>query len=377
MSYTKDPRVDAYIDGLPHWQQAVCQRVRDLVHATDPQVQETIKRRVRPYFVLDGNICALLAAKDHVNVFLYDGAIVPDPERIITGGHDNKTARTVAIYEDEKINEPALAAMFRQIIANNRAGGWAKTQGRATIYTPPNGDEAAHLLSRSKKWARARHRSAHKLGPRRASHAADSKLLTSALRLVSRPRPTNKLRLEKHLGKSSDPARVPKYRDKPLTDASAAISFAGVQAKVRLGAASAARAIRPVARSSAPPLSSALVALASRRPVRPDPPRTPTEARTSLPPSTGSSAYRTSIDIGPAAVSSSPSASAAWTSTSKPTRLPASEPLTRVTPPALRRRPSNCSTSNGIGDQLRISSGSVSTPSTCSRGALIIVFAVN
>jgi len=30
--------------------------------------------------VLDGNACALLAAKDHVNLFIYDGAIVPDPE---------------------------------------------------------------------------------------------------------------------------------------------------------------------------------------------------------------------------------------------------------------------------------------------------------
>jgi hypothetical protein len=69
---------------------------------------------------------ATLAAKDHVNVFLYDGGIVPDPERIITGGHENKTARTVAIYEDDAINESALAAMFRQIIANNRAGGWRK-----------------------------------------------------------------------------------------------------------------------------------------------------------------------------------------------------------------------------------------------------------
>jgi hypothetical protein len=52
---------------------------------------------VRPYFVLEGNICALLATKDDVNVFLYDGAIVPDPEGIITGGHDNQTAPTVAI----------------------------------------------------------------------------------------------------------------------------------------------------------------------------------------------------------------------------------------------------------------------------------------
>jgi hypothetical protein len=124
MTYVADPRVDAYIDGLPAWQQAICRAVRDLVHAADPEVTETVKRGNRPYFVLEGNICALLAAKDHVNVFLYDGAIVPDPAGIITGGHQNKTARTVAIRLGETVNGPALTAMFRQIVANNRAGGW-------------------------------------------------------------------------------------------------------------------------------------------------------------------------------------------------------------------------------------------------------------
>ena len=54
------------------------------MHAADPEIRETIKRTVQPYFVLDGNVCALLAARDHVNVFLYDGAIVPDPDGIIT-----------------------------------------------------------------------------------------------------------------------------------------------------------------------------------------------------------------------------------------------------------------------------------------------------
>jgi hypothetical protein len=126
MTYTPDPRVDDYIDALPGWQQAICREVRDLVHAADGEVSETIKRTNRPYFVLAGNICALLAAKDHVNVFLYDGAIVPDPERIITAGHNNKTARTVAVREGETINALALTEMFRHIIANNRAGGWRK-----------------------------------------------------------------------------------------------------------------------------------------------------------------------------------------------------------------------------------------------------------
>jgi len=129
MSDQVDPRVDAYIDALPDWQQAICRQVRELVHAADPEVAETIKRTVQPYFVLQGNICALLAARDHVNVFVYDGGIVPDPDGIITAGHDNKTARTVAFRRGEPVNEPALAAMFRQIIANNRAGGWRRLKG--------------------------------------------------------------------------------------------------------------------------------------------------------------------------------------------------------------------------------------------------------
>jgi hypothetical protein len=130
MSYTRDPRVDAYIDALPEWQQASCREVRDLVHAADPEVSETIKFTDRPYFVLQGNICALLAAKDHVNVFLYDGAMVDDPENIITGGHENTTARTVAIRQREAVNASALTAIFTQIIANNRAGGWRKLKSR-------------------------------------------------------------------------------------------------------------------------------------------------------------------------------------------------------------------------------------------------------
>jgi hypothetical protein len=128
--YEIDPRVDDYIDALPEWQQEICRQVRDLVHGADPEVEETIKRSVQPYFVLQGNICALLATKDHVNVFLYD-PLIDDPEGIVTGGQDNQTGRTVAIYEGEQVNARALKAIFEQIVAHNRAGGWRKLQHEA------------------------------------------------------------------------------------------------------------------------------------------------------------------------------------------------------------------------------------------------------
>ena len=106
--YHRDPRVDAYLERIPDWQRDICERLRDLIHAADPEVTETIKRTDRPYFVLEGNVCALLATRDHVNLFLYDGAIVPDPEGIVTAGHGNQTSRMIAYYRDTKINERGL-----------------------------------------------------------------------------------------------------------------------------------------------------------------------------------------------------------------------------------------------------------------------------
>ena len=127
----RDPRVDDYIEALPDWQAELCRELRELIGAVDPGIEETIKRRVQPYFVCEGNVCALLAARDHLNLFLYDGAIVPDPAGIITGGHDNQTARTVAFREGDKINVEALSAILRQIVADNRAGGWRKLKRSA------------------------------------------------------------------------------------------------------------------------------------------------------------------------------------------------------------------------------------------------------
>jgi hypothetical protein len=127
-TYQTDPRVDDYINSLPGWQQDICRRTRDLVHAADPDVTETIKRTNRPYCTLQGNICALLAARNHVNIFIYD-PIAPDPEGIINQGQDNLTARAIQVREGEIINERALLDLFKAVIANNRAGGWRKIQG--------------------------------------------------------------------------------------------------------------------------------------------------------------------------------------------------------------------------------------------------------
>ncbi|MEA2171240.1 MAG: hypothetical protein QOF76_4540 [Solirubrobacteraceae bacterium] len=122
-----DPRVDDYINGLPGWQQAICREVRELLHAADPEVDETIKRSVQPYFTLRGNVAALLAAKAHVTVFLYD-PLIDVPDGLVVLGTENASGRYVQIREGDAVPAAALQAIFAQIVAHNRAGGWRKLQ---------------------------------------------------------------------------------------------------------------------------------------------------------------------------------------------------------------------------------------------------------
>jgi hypothetical protein len=127
---TRDPRVDAYLGALPDWQRETLERVREVLHRADPEITETIKRTVQPYFMCEGTVAAFLAAKDHVNVFVYDGGLVPDPHGLVTAGHQNKTARTIGFREGDAVPEEALLEFFRRLVADNRAGGWRRLKDR-------------------------------------------------------------------------------------------------------------------------------------------------------------------------------------------------------------------------------------------------------
>ena len=88
--------------------------------------------------MLEGNICALLRPRT-TSTPLRRG-IVPDPEGIITAATQQDRPHDL-LRRVGPINEPALTAMLREIIANNRAGGWRKikaARGEALqVRTPP------------------------------------------------------------------------------------------------------------------------------------------------------------------------------------------------------------------------------------------------
>ncbi len=131
--------MDDYLNSLPPWQRQVAQRVRELLHDADPAIEETIKRTRLPHFVLQGNVAALLGTRNHLNVFIYD-PIAPDPSGLVNQGHGNATARCVQLFEGDELDDDALVALFRAVIANNRAGGWRRLVDQKRRQQPGEAD---------------------------------------------------------------------------------------------------------------------------------------------------------------------------------------------------------------------------------------------
>jgi len=122
---TDSQKIDAYINSLPEWQRQICAKARELIHAADKDIVEEIKFTNRPYFTHKGNVCALLAAKNHVNVFIYD-PIAADPGKIINQGHGNQTARAIQITKNHFPDEKSFVELIKAVVDNNEKGGWRK-----------------------------------------------------------------------------------------------------------------------------------------------------------------------------------------------------------------------------------------------------------
>ena len=72
----RDPRVDAYIGKAPDFARPILIHVRSLVHAVVPDVEETMKWSV-PHFDYKGVLCGMASFKQHCNLIMWKGALIP------------------------------------------------------------------------------------------------------------------------------------------------------------------------------------------------------------------------------------------------------------------------------------------------------------
>lgn len=113
--------IDQRIAALADWRGETLARVRQLIHAADPDVVEEWKWRGVPVWSHDGILCTGETYKAVVKLTFAKGAALPDPAQIFNASLEGNTRRAIDIRADEVIDEAAFIDLIRAAISLNRA----------------------------------------------------------------------------------------------------------------------------------------------------------------------------------------------------------------------------------------------------------------
>jgi hypothetical protein len=118
--------IDDLIAQTPDWRGPTFAKFRKVIHDANPEMSEEWKWvRPRsggtPVWEHNGIVCFGGILKERVRLTLYEGASLPDPQKLFNAMLKGNKARAIDIYEGDEINEAALKALIRSGVEHNLA----------------------------------------------------------------------------------------------------------------------------------------------------------------------------------------------------------------------------------------------------------------
>lgn len=125
MSETDDlsasEKITRKIAELGDWRGETLARMRELILAVDPAIEETWKWMGTPVWERDGILCTGESYKKVVKLTFAKGASLPDPKKLFNSSLDGNVRRAIDIAEGEAVDAKAFQALVREAIALNGA----------------------------------------------------------------------------------------------------------------------------------------------------------------------------------------------------------------------------------------------------------------
>jgi hypothetical protein len=119
MSTSPSQQIDKLIAGIPDWRAKTFGNLRRVVHEADPEIVEEWKWMGTATFYHDGLVLLFNPHKDKVKLTFYEGARLPDPNKLFNAGLEGGKWRAIDFVEGDKVNERALKALVRAAVALN------------------------------------------------------------------------------------------------------------------------------------------------------------------------------------------------------------------------------------------------------------------
>src|SRR5438105_10415994 len=119
--------IDARIKELGDWRGKTLAKVRQIIHAADPEIVEEWKWAKAtspgtPVWSHGGIVCTGETYKSIVKMTFAKGAALNDPSGLFNSSLEGNVRRAIDIHEGDKIDEAALKDLIRAAVALNLKG---------------------------------------------------------------------------------------------------------------------------------------------------------------------------------------------------------------------------------------------------------------
>jgi hypothetical protein len=113
-------KVADYLDSLPEWSQAICNKLRRIILKADPSIVEDWKWG--PNYSSNGMVCGYGAFQKHVKFTFFNGSAMKDSKGLFNHCVDNEFSRSIKFVDETEINEKLLTEYIKESVAVNQKG---------------------------------------------------------------------------------------------------------------------------------------------------------------------------------------------------------------------------------------------------------------
>jgi hypothetical protein len=124
-------RIDQLIAGITDWRGKTFASVRQCMLEADREIVEEWKWKGSPVWYRDGIIAVGNAHKEKVKLTFYNGAVLPDPDKLFNAGLEGGKWRAIDFLEGDKVNKTALKKLIRAAIEHNQSKSKKKAPAAA------------------------------------------------------------------------------------------------------------------------------------------------------------------------------------------------------------------------------------------------------